>query len=183
MAISYRLVQVTGSGGVCTPRHHDRSPACRARSTRALVGGVLVASVLVAATARAGAPPKLTAAELDLVYKAAHITVRGARVLDDCDKPVEPTVDVIDLNGDGQPEVFVLLQSACYGAVGGQLTLLIKDKQGFWRPNLGFPAGGYTLLKTKNEGYPDIEIGGVGKCSPVWRWNGKAYDIHKRCEP
>lgn len=182
MEILYRLVHVTGSGGVCTSLHQDGSPACRASSTSALVCWVLVAGVLVAATARAGTLPKLTAAELQVVYKAAHLTVRAGTVLDDCDKPVEPTVDVIDLNGDGQPEVFVLLQSACYGNAGGELTLLIKDKQGLWQPNLGFPAGGYTLLETKNQGYPDIEIGVSGTCSPVWRWNGKAYDIHKRCD-
>lgn len=49
-----------------------------------------------------------------------------------------------------------------------------------WTPQFGFP-GIYTVLATKNKGYPDIEIGGPGNCFPVWRWNGQQYAIHKKC--
>ncbi len=145
--------------------------------------GTALASLCLAAAAQGGDTVKLAPAEMQAVYKAAGLTERGGKILDTCGKAIEPQVDVVDLNGDGQPEVFVLATDAiCYGDAGGELSLLIKDKQGRWQRNLGVPAGAYTLLKTKNQGYPDIEIGGPGFCFPVWRWNGKAYAIHKRCD-
>lgn len=125
---------------------------------------------------------KLPPAEMTVVYEAAGLTERGGKVLDSCDQPVTPEVNAVDLNGDGQHEVFVQVESPCFGAAGGQLSLLVKNKQGRWHDNFGFPAGGYKILRAKTQGYPDIEIGGPGTCAPVWRWNGKAYAIHKRCD-
>ncbi len=121
--------------------------------------------------------------ELNALYKAAGLKKRAGKLINPCDEVVQPETQVVDLNGDGQPEVFVSISSgSCYGMAGGELHLFIKDKQGQWKSNLGFPAGDYNLLSTKNKGFPDIEIGGPGSCSPVWRWNGTEYDIHKRCD-
>jgi hypothetical protein len=156
----------------------QRAATCKGR----VFGFAIVAGLLFAAPAQSRELPKLPPAEMIAVYKAAGLTERGGKILDACKQPVEPQVDVVDLNGDGQPEVFVQVNSSCYGMAGGELSLLIKDKQGRWQSNLGFPAGGYKLLSTKNKGYPDIEIGGPGFCFPVWRWNGRAYAIHKRCD-
>lgn len=156
----------------------QRTPIRKVR----VVGFVAVAGLLLTAVAQSREVPKLPPGEMQAVYKAAGLTERGGKILDACDQPVKPQVDVVDLNGDGQLEVFVQVNSSCYGMAGGQLSLLIKDKQGRWQPNLGVPAGGYKLLSTKNKGYPDIEIGGPGMCFPVWRWNGRAYAIHKRCD-
>ena len=148
-----------------------------------IVGVIGALGALLFASTVSRADPNLSVAELSAVYKAAGLKERSGKVIDDCGQPVTPQVDVIDLNGDGQPEVFVLATDAiCYGDAGGQLSLLIKDKQGHWQANLGIPAGGYTVLKTKSQGYPDIEIGGPGFCFPVWRWNGKQYAIYKRCD-
>ena len=98
-----------------------------------------------------------------------------------CNESVDYDAEVIDLNGDGQPEVFTQVQGTCLGGMAGvSMNLYIKNKQGQWKPQFGFP-GMYTVLKTKNKGYPDIEIGGPGNCFPVWRWNGREYDIHKKC--
>ncbi len=97
-----------------------------------------------------------------------------------CGTEVDYQADVVDLNGDGQPEVFTQLQSGCYGMAGVQLDLLVKGKDGKWTSQFGFP-GVYTILETKNLGYPDIEIGGPGNCFPVWRWNGTSYALHKKC--
>jgi hypothetical protein len=148
-----------------------------------VAGSVILAGLLLAVPAQSREVSKLPPAEMAAVYKAAGLTERGGKILDACGKAIEPQVDVVDLNGDGQPEVFVLANdSICYGVAGGELTLLIKDKQGHWQANLGFSAGGYKLLSTKNKGYPDIEIGGPGFCAPVWRWNGRAYAGHKGCD-
>ena len=127
--------------------------------------------------------PQLSQDELNAAYKAAGLTERNGKWLDACQQPTEPKNKVVDLNGDGQPEVFVLVSdSSCYGLAGAQLSLLIKDKNGRWKSNFGFPAGDYRVLQAKTLGYPDIEIVGPGTCFPVWRWNGKEYAIFKRCD-
>ena len=90
------------------------------------------------------------------------------------------TVDVIDLNKDGQPEVLVNIQSSIFGMVGNSLELFIKDRSGVWQPQFGFPGIPY-FLETGYEDFPDIEIGGPGFCFPVWRWNGEKYDLFKKC--
>jgi hypothetical protein len=147
-----------------------------------LIASAALAGLLMSVSAHGGDALKFSPSELEVLYKATGLTERGGKVLDDCGQPVQPDTEVVDLNGDGQPEVFVQVGGSCYGAAGAQLTLLIKDKLGHWQSNLGFPAGGYKLLSTKNKGYPDIEIGGPGFCFPVWRWNGTQYAIHKRCD-
>lgn len=156
---------------------------CNKKNCKAyVVGSTSLMLLLSAFPACSGETPKLSATELKVVYKTAGLKERGGKFMDACDQPVQPETKVVDLNGDGQPEVFVMVGGPCYGMAGGQLTLLIKNKQRRWKSNLGIPAGGYKLLRAKNKGYPDIEIGGPGLCSPVWRWNGAQYAIHKRCD-
>lgn len=99
----------------------------------------------------------------------------------DCDERVEYSAELVDLNGDGQPEVLTHEFGMCMGAMVGQhVNLYIKDKQGRWRAQFGFP-GEAMPLKTKSRGYPDIGFGLPGLCFPVWRWNGQRYAIHNRC--
>jgi hypothetical protein len=96
-----------------------------------------------------------------------------------CGESVDYDTEVVDLNGDGQPEVFTNMHGICMGgATGVHMNLYIKNKMGKWIPQFGFP-GIYTVLKTKKKGYPDIEIGGSGNCFPVWRWNGKQYMLDR----
>lgn len=125
----------------------------------------------------------LSAEELKVLYKnLSGVTERDGKLFNGCDEPLKPETKIIDLNGDGQPEVFVLSHSGiCFGMYGANMTLFMKNKNGQWVRNFDFATPGYTILKKKNKGYPDIEIAGRGSCSPVWRWNGKAYDIYKRC--
>jgi hypothetical protein len=81
-----------------------------------------------------------------------------------------------DLNGDGIPEVFVLGGNSCTsGMAGSSLSLFIKNAEGSWGMNLGFPAGGWTKLEAENLGYPDLSIGGPGFCEAVYRWDGSSY--------
>lgn len=94
-------------------------------------------------------------------------------------EPQDYEATVVDLNGDGQPEVFTQVQGTCMGGMTGVfLNLYIRDRGGRWRPQFGFP-GVYEVLKTGNKGYPDIQIGGPGFCFPVWRWNGSQYAFYK----
>jgi len=100
----------------------------------------------------------------------------------DCEETVEYTAEVKDLNGDGQPEVFTMKYGPCYGRAGGHMDLLIKNSSGQWVSQFGF-GGMYEILATQNLGFPDIEIQGPGMCLPVWRWDGKKYDLFKQCPP
>ena len=85
-----------------------------------------------------------------------------------------------DLNGDGQPEVFVSLGSTCmYGFAGTGVSLFTKDGSGQWKwHDLG--AGMYAVQETQHEGYADVLIGGPGFCHPVMRWDGGTYVLDRR---
>ena len=109
--------------------------------------------------------------------------IRGGAFEPTCNQVLEYEAEVVDLNRDGQPEVFTLIHGTCIGgATGVQVDLLIKGPDGRWQSQFGFP-GFYAVLETGNAGFPDIEIGGPGSCFPVWRWNGQAYALHKQCPP
>ena len=98
-----------------------------------------------------------------------------------CNERLDYEAEVVDLNGDGQPEVFTSVQGTCMGGMAGvHMNLYIRGADGRWQPQFGFP-GIYNVLKTRNKGFPDIEIGGPGNCFPVWRWNGSAYAIYRKC--
>ncbi|MGD9946335.1 MAG: hypothetical protein AB7S98_24200 [Burkholderiaceae bacterium] len=155
---------------------------------------LLVLSTSLAAAAATTAPSAastrelaaLSSAERRALLQAAGMKEQKAKGqkeqwLNGCGHPVEPELNLVDLNGDGFPEVFISDDDACYGGVGAMLTLMIRDRSGRWRVNLGFPASGYRVLRTAQHGYPDIEIEGPGACYPVWRFNGREYDIFKRC--
>jgi hypothetical protein len=97
-----------------------------------------------------------------------------------CGQSLDYEASAVDLNKDGQPEVFTQIFGSCLGGMTGVfLNLYIKDGAGRWHPQFGFP-GIYEVLKTDNKGYPDIQIGGPGFCFPVWRWNGSAYALHRK---
>lgn len=124
----------------------------------------------------------VTTQERVQLLKSIGLVLRGKQWQNECDRPVEPKLEVVDLNGDGQSEVFALVEdSMCYGMAGSKLVLFIKDRQGVWQSNLDFPAGGYTQLKNRRGGFPDISINSPGPCAPVWGWNGSQYDLVKKC--
>lgn len=147
---------------------------------------VVAAFVVVALAASWSAPsPAQPGGGLTAdMARAANVQMRGGQTFDSCGEPVTPRVQRIDLNGDGTDEVFVLVPGTCEGGrAGAYLTLLIRARGGGWSSNLGFPAGDYRILPRRRGGYPDIEIGLPGPCSPVWGWNGQGYRLVRRCPP
>jgi hypothetical protein len=69
--------------------------------------------------------------------------------------PIFAQATETDLNGDGLVEVFVLGGNTCTsGMDGSTITLWIKNGDGSYAMNLGFPAGGWTVLETANMGTP-----------------------------
>jgi len=146
-----------------------------------------ILTCLLAATimslAFAGTALAADQAALDAIQAATGGKMKAAKgkVFDsDCGEEIEYEAEAIDLNGDGQLEVMTMEFGSCWGRAGSQMNLYIKDKGGKWQPQFGFP-GSPKILTSKNHGFPDVEVAGPGTCFPVWRYNGKQYDIFKSC--
>lgn len=138
------------------------------------------ASALIGIAAAASAASQ--AVDAEEVHRLLGLHRKTGTLINACGNPVNPQIDIIDLNGDGKVEVFALVNDAvCYGAAGGQLSLFVRDSSGGWKDHFGFTAGGYRLLTRRRSGYPDIEIIGPGGCAPIWGWSAKGYVIVRRC--
>ncbi|WP_454725545.1 MULTISPECIES: hypothetical protein [Cupriavidus] len=154
-------------------------PSCSSGPPRR--AALALAAAMLAATPPAGAAP---GADARVVAEATHGRLKAlkGKVFDkSCNESVDYDAAVVDLNGDGQPEVFTNFYGSCVGGLAGvSMQLYVKDAGGRWQPQFGFP-GQATVLKSGNLGYPDIAIGGPGHCFPVWRWNGAQYALFKTC--
>jgi hypothetical protein len=85
-------------------------------------------------------------------------------------------IEAVDLSGDGKPEAIVTeSNTACYGRDEQRFTVLAKGRDGNWSKLAG-GSGTTLVLKTRHNGWLDIEYGGPGmQKQPVLRWNGKTY--------
>lgn len=63
------------------------------------------------------------------------------------------------------------------GAAGRSLTLFVPNPESGYERQFGFPAGGWTALESKTDGWPDVSFGGPGFCHPVWAWRNGAYEF------
>ncbi|MGO4332981.1 hypothetical protein AB4Z48_19000 [Cupriavidus sp. 2TAF22] len=154
-----------------------RRPSVLAAAFAPAVAGGFAVALAMPAGAAPGADAKLVAEATQGQLKA----LKGKVFDKSCNESVDYDAAVVDLNGDGQPEVFTNFYGTCVGGMAGvSMQLYVKDGSGRWQPQFGFP-GQATVLKTKHLGYPDIEIGGPGNCFPVWRWNGAQYAPYKKC--
>jgi hypothetical protein len=94
--------------------------------------------------------------------------------------PYTADVTITDMNKDGIQEVFILFGNTfTSGNTGQSISLFIKDKEGDYKLNLGFPGLLPDQLKTGFGGYPDLLIGGPGFNLPIWRWSGNEYKFHR----
>lgn len=126
----------------------------------------------------------LTPAEQEEVVGLLGLEVSpdGKELLDPaCRQPIHfPEVSFEDLDGDGTLEIFAIYGNLCMsGGTASNIVLLRKGANGRFIAELGFPAAGYKILGTKNRGFPDLQIGGMGFCEAVWRWDGAAYQHHR----
>jgi hypothetical protein len=147
--------------------------------------------------AASAAPAKLSPADEAAAFKAAGFTRRGnAWRSTDCGDPgtassTPGTIEqVVDLNGDGRPEVLITEGGAfCYGNTGGGYFVVTQRADGGWK-RITNGTGMAEFLKTKGtDGWPDLLVGGPGFCFPVQRWNGREYNLQrweyqgKACKP
>ncbi|MEO8794806.1 MAG: hypothetical protein ABI390_05015 [Daejeonella sp.] len=129
---------------------------------------------------------KLSVAEKNEIFTNTGFVLTGNKDLpfaadnqDALNYPYDANVYVTDLNNDGNEEIFIVFgNSYTSGMTGSSAVLFIKNNVGKFAVNLGFPAS-LSVLPTSHLGYPDLLIGGPGFEFPVWRWNGKEYDLYK----
>lgn len=94
--------------------------------------------------------------------------------------PFNATLYPVDLNNDGREEIVVNWgNSYTSGNTGMSVTLFIKNASGKYVSQLGFPGTLPDVLAVGYKGFPDLLIGGAGMEFPVYRWNGKAYVLHR----
>ena len=165
---------------------------------------LLFTLLLVGLTAGAQTPPalspgarllfanvksRLTVAEKNQVFKALGFSLSPKREkyqefiasANSRDFPFGANVYPTDVNQDGIEELFVVYgNDFTSGRTGSSVVLFIKPSGGRYQKNLDFPGAPPDVLTTANLGYPDLLIGGPGFEFPVWRWNGKAYDHHRK---
>lgn len=126
-----------------------------------------------------GTKSKLSKSEKQQIFDKLGFRLSDNRkfLIDDtCGEDVSPSVEVVDLNGDGVDEVFVNWGNTCTsGMAGRSVTLFIKNRSGQFIENLGFP-GSSEKLPSRNKGFPDLMIGGPGFCHSVWQWTGSKYE-------
>ncbi len=85
-------------------------------------------------------------------------------------------VRLLDLNGDGIPEVQIVGGNSCFsGNAGSHVWLFVRDGGDQYRVNLGFPGAEMTVLPSRSHGFADLRIEGPGFCPPIWRWDGARY--------
>ncbi|MDB5682747.1 MAG: hypothetical protein JWM75_445 [Sphingomonas bacterium] len=141
--------------------------------------------LLMIAAVPAAAQGTLSPADQAAAYRAAGFTLQG-RQWRACDAPSGSVYSpgkietVRDLNGDGRPEAVITEGSSfCFGGDEVGYTIVSKQPDGAWK-RITAGAGIVHVLATRGVGgWPDIEIGGQGFCFPVYRWDGRSYEIHR----
>lgn len=130
---------------------------------------------------------KLNPAEQEAIYKKLQLRLSKDKkelhaITDNTlESPLNPTVSIIDLNNDGQPEVIVNLYNLFWTGQGGQETIFGKNKAGSMI-EIGDAQGVTEILPTGANGYPDLLVGGPGMTAPVLRWNGTKYKFFKEVD-
>ncbi len=151
-------------------------------ATRSMLA--LCAALASAPMARDGHAALPSSAEQAAIFDTAGFKkVRGqyVRCKDGTSSPsyMPGRIETVDINGDGKPEAWVRESSAfCYGNTA-EFFVLLTSESGKWRVVLE-AVGIATVMKTKSQGWPDIEVGGPGlRKFPVYQWNGKSYVLRK----
>jgi hypothetical protein len=147
----------------------------------------VVATILVAFAATAGAQPsvvtpKLTPAQSLQLYEAAGFKAgQGTLVSTICKLPSMPRITFLDLNGDGKAEAVAIDKNAkCYGEPGDWFTVLIQKPNGKWEPILR-NVGVVTWQSTRTKGWVDARLSGGGQCDRTAHFTGEYYAQSSDC--
>jgi hypothetical protein len=140
---------------------------------------LLFAAAVLSGAAAAQALPPLAATDQAAAFRAAGYTPYGRQWVrcqeEGTGRHPTWTLDLVDLNGDGQPEAWITEDSTfCYGNTGTAVTIVTKAPGG-WRIVMD-EVGVAGVLKTRRAGWADIDLGGPGLGPvPIYRYNGTRY--------
>lgn len=121
---------------------------------------------------------KLSISEKNYIAKLSNLTLSTDKksfiIKEDPETNYSVEVYPLDLNNDGQEEVFIAQYSSWFGNSGEDFTIYIKNEGGIYQSAISV-LGNPLILESVKGGYPDLVIGGPGFQFPVWQWNGKNY--------
>lgn len=152
-----------------------------------VIGAVYLAATLFTVHASATDAPKVTLAEMHAVYKAADLKEKRGKWVNSCGESAPDKAEVVDLDGAGQPGVFLYVSGSCLEWKGSLFTLFAKGKDHRWKDVLPAMSQRYKILPAKHNGYFDIEVLNEGEFArtpgSIYCWNGQRYDAeeNKRC--
>jgi hypothetical protein len=137
-------------------------------------------------SSNAAGAPEASAGRLKFDVKptpaqAAAIRRAAASDLADCEHPAGEcyTVALADLNDDARPDLLVQYSSAAgfCGSTGCSGVIVMATPHGYAEKSIGLPNFGWaTVLPATHHGMHDLQYNGD---SPIWKWNGKEYDVAK----
>jgi len=153
----------------------------------------MAAMLLLAAMLAAAAP---SATDEAAIFKAAGFKKHGSWKSGECEgmegESYQPgTIETYkDINGDGRVDAVVTEGSGiCYGNTGTRFWLLTKEPNGTWKRMISEIGIAEFVPSNKGRaGWPSLSIGGPGFCFPVYRWNGRVWELYtfeyegKRCK-
>jgi hypothetical protein len=145
-----------------------------------------VIASLALALAVASQSGALSRSDAAAAYRAAGFRWENEAWRSDCADLGNPSytpgrIDAVrDLNRDGRPEAVIVEDSAaCFGNTGRRFAIVSKQGNGRWRLITQRRGFARFLAAHGSNGWPDIELGLPGLCTPVLRWNGRAYALNR----
>lgn len=119
----------------------------------------------------------LSATDRQAIAKALpYLLIKGQVVDADCHQDVQPEVTILDLNGDGQPEVIINAGNSCSDGPTGSSIHVFAKLSNSWHEVLSATAAEFRLPSTHGTaGWRDIWLLGRTECMGWWRFDGRAY--------
>ena len=98
-------------------------------------------------------------------------------------KATLPVVKVLDLNGDGAPEVLVQAGNACSHGTTGRGVWLFVRQDGRWRAEINVVAALAEVALTRTGGWSDLHLMGRSHCIGLWTRAGGDYGYARSIHP